>query len=164
MLPGWRLNAIGTMPSDALGGQVARRLQQTGDCRDRLTHGIYSPTDPQQALGRLEQAFTLMQQAEPTLKKIKVASRTGQLPAGKSSELVELAYEAGLISAAEAALVRETELVRHDAIQVDAFSIETYQQGEPLIVGLSQNQEEGGWRDQDVSDALNISVSTIERV
>lgn len=135
VLPGWRLNPIGTSPSDALGSQVARRLQQTGDCRDRLTAGIYIPTDPQQALGRLEHAFTLMQQAEPILKKVKTASRAGQLPSGKPGELVELACESGLISAPEAALLREAELARNDTIQVDAFSLEAYQQGEPLMLG-----------------------------
>lgn len=33
-----------------------------------------------------------------------------------------------------------------------------------ILLKADINQEGGGWRDQDISDALDISVSTIERV
>jgi transposase len=33
-----------------------------------------------------------------------------------------------------------------------------------ILLKSDINQESGGWRDQDISDALDISVSTIERV
>ena len=33
-----------------------------------------------------------------------------------------------------------------------------------ILLKADINREDGGWRDQDISDALDISVSTIERV
>lgn len=127
MLLGWRLNPIGTLPSDRLGSQVAQILQQPGQVRDRLTQGIYLPTDLQQTLGRIEHAFALVHQAEPILQKIKAASRAGQLPSGKPDQLLELAYQAGVINEAEVTLICEAEFARNDAIQVDAFSVESSQ-------------------------------------
>ena len=70
----WRLNPIGSLPSDKLGSEVARKLQTPGQIRDRLTAGIYIPTSSEEALGRLEKAFILLSQAEPLLKKLKNAS------------------------------------------------------------------------------------------
>jgi len=122
----WRLNPLGTMPSDQLGSQIAYALQQPGQLRDRLTAGIHIPTDHQQALGRLEHAFNLLFQADPVLKKIKAASRSGKLPPGRTEQLLETAYKTGLITEAELTLVCEAEFARQDAIQVDAFNYEEY--------------------------------------
>ncbi|NEQ29696.1 MAG: acyl-CoA dehydrogenase [Leptolyngbya sp. SIO4C5] len=124
-----RLNPMGTLPPDKLGHQVAQLVQTGGTPRDRLTAGIHIPQDEHQALGRLERAFTLVQQAAPIVRKIKAASRAGQLPPAKADELLTLAYEAGLISEAEVNQVCEAEFARNEAIQVDAFSFEAYQQG-----------------------------------
>ncbi|NJR55135.1 MAG: helix-turn-helix domain-containing protein [Acaryochloris sp. CRU_2_0] len=33
-----------------------------------------------------------------------------------------------------------------------------------ILLKADINQDEGGWRDQEISEALDISVSTIERV
>lgn len=125
-LPIWRLNSLSGMPSDKLGTQVANILQKPGQIRDRLTKGIHVPTDKHQALGRLENAFALVHQAEPILKKVKAASRSGQLPSGKPDQVLQFAYEAGLITEAEVTLVCEAEFARNDAIQVDAFTFDEY--------------------------------------
>ncbi|MFE4107176.1 acyl-CoA dehydrogenase [Almyronema epifaneia] len=127
-----RLNPMGTHPADRLGHRVAQQVQTIGTGRDRLTAGIHVPTDAHQALGRLERALALVQQAEPILKKIKAASHAGQLPSAKPEDLLTLAYEAGLISEAETTLVCEAEFARNDAIQVDAFTFEAYQQSEKV--------------------------------
>lgn len=129
LLAWWRFNPIGAMPSDHLGSQVAQSLQQIGSVRDRLTVGIYIPTDQQQALGRLEHALTLAQQADVVLQKIKAASRAGTLPKGKPDHLLGIAYETGVITEAEATIVCQAEFARNDAIQVDAFSAEDYYRG-----------------------------------
>ena len=54
-----RTNPVGHPPSDALGAQAAATLRRPGAQRDRLTADVYLPTDPAQALGRLERAFLL---------------------------------------------------------------------------------------------------------
>jgi acyl-CoA dehydrogenase len=128
-----RLNPIGMPPVDRLGSQVAQSLLKPGQGRDRLTAGIYLPTDEQQALGRLEQAFASVHQAEPIFKRIKTAIRTGQLAPAHSDQAGQAACEAGLIDQTEWAIVREAERIRNDAIQVDAFTFEDYQRGNGLV-------------------------------
>jgi len=114
----WRLNPMGTLPSDRLGSQVAQALQKGGEVRDRLTTGIYIPSDPDQALGRLEYAFNLTHQVAPLLKKIKQANPKNL---SRSANLAENANSLELISEAEKDLLQEAEIARNDAIQVDAF-------------------------------------------
>jgi acyl-CoA dehydrogenase len=122
-----RLNPIGSLPADALAHQMAQALQIPAGLRDRLTDGIYLPEHPDEALGRLEQAFRLSVEAESIFKTIKTASRSGQLPTGKPEALIESALAAGVITAEAARLVREAEMARHDAIQVDTFTLDEYQ-------------------------------------
>ena len=124
----WRLNPIGVAPTDVLTHQMAQDLQTSGGLRDRLTNSIYLPEHPDESLGRLEQAFRLSVQAESILKTIKTASRNGQLPQAKSESLIDAAVSAGVITEESAKLVREAEMARNDAIQVDTFTLEEYQQ------------------------------------
>jgi acyl-CoA dehydrogenase len=150
VLPVWRLNPIGTLPSDRLGSQVAELMQQVGEGRDRLTAGIHIPTDTNQALGRSEHAFTLVHQVEPLLKSIKAASRAGKLPSGKPEQMIENAVAIGLITEAEKELIQKAELVRNDAIQVDAFTAEDYQRGvvlpqtQPILIAEDHHVESNG--------------------
>lgn len=129
----WRLNPIGLPPADELGHKVAHLLQTPGETRDRLTANIYLPSHPDEPLGRLEQALCLSLQAEAILKTIKAASYAGQLPQAKPETLIDGALSAGVITKADAQLVREAEIARNDAIQVDAFSLEDYQTGTQLF-------------------------------
>ncbi|MBE9010281.1 acyl-CoA dehydrogenase [Pseudanabaenaceae cyanobacterium LEGE 13415] len=131
-----RINPLGTIPSDVLGSRVAQALQTTGHDRDCLTTGIYIPTHPDEALGRLEQAMKLCEQAEAINSKIKQASRAGQLPLGKVETLIEDALKTGVIVQAEADLIRSAESARFDAIQVDAFTVQEYQ-GTPVSLPLN---------------------------
>lgn len=133
VLPFWRLNPIGASPNDTLGHQVAQQLQVPGEVRDRLTAGIYCPDHPDEALGRLEQAFHLSVAAEPIFKTLKTAVQNGQLPSAKPAQQLQVALATGLITEEEANLLREADSVRSDAVQVDAFTLEEYQQtGQPL--------------------------------
>jgi acyl-CoA dehydrogenase len=137
-LLGWcRLNAIASLPTDAIGGQVAKSLQTFGCDRDRLTTGIYIPTDSNQALGRLENAFSLSTLAEVVFQKLKAAMRLGELPNIKLDRNLEqaiaMSLSANIISEAEANILRSAELARNDAIQVDAFTLDEYMQGSEVV-------------------------------
>jgi acyl-CoA dehydrogenase len=127
----WRLNPIGTMPSDELGSEIARSMQTPSAQRDRLTEGIYipafSPIDTE-ALARLERAFDLCYQSELVLQKIKTAIASGQLPNAKPETIIDLALANNAIAPEEAKIVREAELASQDAIQVDSFSAIEYQE------------------------------------
>jgi acyl-CoA dehydrogenase len=128
-----RLNPIGRMPSDELGGQIARALQTPGPQRDALTGGIYVPSDPREALGRLERAFRLSCEAETAVQKIREATRSGSLPRGRPDQLVAQALEQGIVSQEEADLMREAEKACDDAIQVDSFTPEEYASETPSM-------------------------------
>jgi acyl-CoA dehydrogenase len=102
---------------------VVKTILVTGDQRDRLTDGIYYPKDRYtQQLARLDYAMDIALKAEATEKKIRDAVKKKQLPKKKALELVNEAQAAGIISAEEAALMKEAGAVRLDAIQVDDFS------------------------------------------
>jgi acyl-CoA dehydrogenase len=127
-LPWVRWHSLGDLPSDTLGHEVAQLLQKDGFVRERLTEGIYLPTDEMQALGRLEKAFKLAHQSLPIIQKIKEAIKVGLLPKDKPEKLLDLAKMRDVITQAEMELMMQAELARNDAIQVDAFSLAEYQQ------------------------------------
>jgi acyl-CoA dehydrogenase len=58
-----RLAPLGHPPSDHLGGQAAATLRAPGAQRDRLTADLFLPSDPEEALDRLERAFALVAEA-----------------------------------------------------------------------------------------------------
>jgi acyl-CoA dehydrogenase len=129
----WQFNPIGIFPSDSLGSEIAQQMQTPSQDRDRLTAGIYLPTTAPEALGRLEEAFRLVNQAEPIFKKIKIASQSGQLPSGKPEQLIAAALKAGVIRADEAELLHQAEALRQDAIQVDSFTLTEYQEQHGIL-------------------------------
>ncbi|MCZ6677167.1 MAG: acyl-CoA dehydrogenase, partial [Candidatus Poribacteria bacterium] len=126
-----RLNPIGRMPSDELGSQISRAIQTPSPQRDTLTAGIYVPSDPNEALGRLERAFKLSYGAEGVIGKIQDAIQAQKLPKARPERLVAEALEIGVVSQAEAQLVAEAEAARNDAIQVDSFTQKEYMAGNP---------------------------------
>ncbi len=121
-----RLNPISRGPSDELGSRVAQILQTPGEQRDRLTGGIYIPKEKTEALGRIEHAFLLVKQAEPVVRKIGKAVKSGKLQKDRPERLVKQALEAGVISREEAQLLKDAEAAREDAIQVDSYTLEEY--------------------------------------
>jgi acyl-CoA dehydrogenase len=121
-----RLNSLGDGPSDDLSHEVAQALQVQGAQRDRLSDGMYLPTDVDTAVGRLEHAFGLSIEAEGVAKKIKAAVKAKKLPRKAPAALVEEALKQGVITGGEADLVRRAEEARFDAITVDSFDLDEY--------------------------------------
>ena len=136
----WRMNPIGAMPSDQLGHQIAATIQQEGGVRDRLTSHIYHPQSMDashpDALSRLEHTFSLAHQAEPIVRKIKAASRSGKVSKGRPETLFSEAFSAEIIDEEELRIVSEAAIARYDTIQVDAFTKEEYL-GKPLSMNES---------------------------
>ncbi|MNS91294.1 Acyl-coenzyme A dehydrogenase [compost metagenome] len=121
-----RINSIGSQASDGWSHLISTAMLTEGGVRDRLTDGIYMPTDRNEALGRLEHAFTVVNRADAAEKKIKKAIRDGALPKKKVHLLLEEARNKNIITADEFKLVTEADSVRYDAILVDDFSQEEY--------------------------------------
>lgn len=134
----FRLNPLGQAPSDKLSQRVAQLIQQP-DARERMTAGIYVPKDPAEALGRLENAYRLMHQAMPIFKQLKAATQSGQLSAELASSspesLIEAGLRAGLITGTDSDIAYAAQVACTDAIQVDSFTLEDYQNiGHPKIL------------------------------
>jgi acyl-CoA dehydrogenase len=121
-----RINSMGSQASDGWSHAIASAMLKPGSVRDRLTDGIYLPTDRKQALGRLEYAFELVIKSEAAEKKIRKAVHAGVLPKKKTHLLLDEAREKNVITADEFKLIQESDSVRYDAILVDDFSEEQY--------------------------------------
>ncbi len=122
-----RINRIGTMPSDKLGHKVAQAMQIPGEQRDRLTSGIFVTESTDEALGKYEHALNLIVKTWPVYKKLYKATKSREIPKAHVLEQIEPALEKGIISKDEADLVKKTEDARLDAIQVDEFTLEEYE-------------------------------------
>ncbi|MEK2688487.1 acyl-CoA dehydrogenase [Bdellovibrio sp. GT3] len=121
-----RINSIGSQASDGWTHAIAAEMMKEGGIRDRLTDGIYLPKERDQAIGRLDYAFTVSLRAEAAEKKIKKAIRDGVLPKKKANMLIDDALAKNVINAEEAGLMKEADAVRYDAILVDEFTEEQY--------------------------------------
>jgi acyl-CoA dehydrogenase len=123
-----RLNFVGLAPTDRLTHRVADAIQTNEEQRDRVTKGIYMPTQAGESLARLEHAHQVIRQAAAVEKKVRAATHARTLNK-KSKTLLDDALKAGVITAQEKDLMTEAERSRWDAIQVDEFTQEEYVSG-----------------------------------
>ena len=108
-------------PSDALTGELADSLMQPSRLRDELTSLVYVNGGRDDAVGRMEYTFNLLEKAEaPYLKYFKALS-AGRLGGDTPEEKLADAVAQGVITAEEQALVAEYDAARYDAIQTDDF-------------------------------------------
>jgi acyl-CoA dehydrogenase len=109
-------------PSDNLGHQVAKCLIEPSPTRDRLTAGLYVPKDENDALGVIDLALDATVAAESIEAKLRVARKAGKI-AGRDEALAERhACEAGIITAAELAVLERRRVLRDKVIRVDDFA------------------------------------------
>ncbi|MCD6055237.1 MAG: acyl-CoA dehydrogenase [Gammaproteobacteria bacterium] len=110
-------------PSDLLEQQLAQLLLSPSDLRNRLTSLCFIPDDSNDRLGRLEIAFNRHIACMPLIQKMRLAlgkekvSGNGML---KEDVLVQ-ALQEHVITAEEVQQLREYDLLRKDALQVDEF-------------------------------------------
>ncbi|MBI3899462.1 MAG: acyl-CoA dehydrogenase [Gammaproteobacteria bacterium] len=106
-------------PSDKLGQQAAAILLEPSAARDRLTAGIYVPTDPQSGVGRIEHALAKVIAAESVERKLQHINEAQSV--FTMDALIDAAQTQGLISIEEAELARTAHAARRAAIMVDDF-------------------------------------------
>ncbi len=116
-------------PSDRLGHRVAALLLAPSGVRDRLTHGIFTPTGRDEPLGRLDDALQKVIAAEPVEKKIRDAIKANLIASGSDEQLLQRALQAGIISASEAGSVVVAQAARREVIRVDDFPPDYWQRG-----------------------------------
>jgi acyl-CoA dehydrogenase len=110
--------------SDAVGKAAVALVLEPGEARDRLTREIFVSTDKNDPTGLLEHTFARLAAAEEANRKIERGVRKGEVKRYHGRDWIAEAVQAGVISSAEEALVRELEDLTNRVIAVDHFDPE----------------------------------------
>jgi len=127
----WTLFPFGAShraPADSLTRRAARVILRAGSARERLTEGLFIPTDANDPLAQLEAALEKATAAEPVLSHLRNAMRSGQLQAGDPEHHLIEGVTAGVIDEREAALVRAAVAARQQVIGVDEFAADYWRE------------------------------------
>jgi acyl-CoA dehydrogenase len=107
--------------SDRLATTCVRLALEPGEVRDRLTRYIYVSKDPKDPTGLLEVALEKVVAAEEAEKKLERAIRSGTVRRYHGLDWIGDAVNAGAITEAEGAQLREVEALTARVIAVDHF-------------------------------------------
>jgi len=113
--------AVYRPPQDALVKRVADAILHHGKARERLTEGLYLPTEASEPLAQLERALESAAAAQPIVARLRDAMRSGQLASGDPEQSLMRAIAAGAITEDDAALVSAAVAARRRVIEVDEF-------------------------------------------
>lgn len=141
VLGAWsRINSIGSQGTDGWSGLISTAMMNSGEQRDRHTTGIYWVGEKSHGAqvvqdrlakndqtARLENAFNFVTRAEAAEKKIRAAVKAGSIPRKKGSAAWDEALSKKIITQDEFKMLSEADRVRYDAILVDEFSEQEYQ-------------------------------------
>jgi acyl-CoA dehydrogenase len=120
------LNALAGEVNDKHTHKIASLILTDSEQRLRHTEGVYMPRGTTEQLGLLEEAFRMVKRAEGIDKKVRAAVKAKTIAKAKGPALYQSARDAGVIDAAEHAVLMRAEELRVAAIQVDDFSQEEY--------------------------------------
>lgn len=130
VLGAWsRINSLGSQATDHLKSVVVDKMLYDEEFRNHLVSGIYTPQDAKDPVGRLNHARALSLKAMDIDKKIYSARRKGVLPRVKGEALYQAALEKGVVTQAELDVLKQAELARWDAIQVDDYDEHSFKHG-----------------------------------
>ncbi|TAK55998.1 MAG: acyl-CoA dehydrogenase [Gammaproteobacteria bacterium] len=108
--------------SDQLNPRIAALVMNPGEARERLCKYVYRTLEPGNHLGLVQEALELAVAAEPLEKKIRVDGvKTGRVSALDLPGQIREALAAGVISEAEATLLREYDRKVMAIVDVDDF-------------------------------------------
>jgi acyl-CoA dehydrogenase len=121
-------------PSDDLGRRIADLIMNPTPARERLSGHIYKSLTPGNALGLLQEALLLAQDAETLEKRIRVDGvKTGRVSALDLPGQIDEALAAGIITPAEAATLREYDAKVMALVAVDDFGPLEFAHGVPEV-------------------------------
>ncbi|MEK6748560.1 MAG: acyl-CoA dehydrogenase [Pseudomonadota bacterium] len=115
--------------SDHQGHQAAHLLLSKSDVRDRLTRGIFIPTDTQEPLGRLEAAMGMVNEVDVIDKKIHLARKEKRIQGYDIASVVAAALHNKVITQAEYDFWQKYEKLRLEVIRVDDFDAKLHNPG-----------------------------------
>lgn len=111
-------------PSDKLADQVAELVMKPSDTRNRLAEGIDWHESSHNAITLLDKTLRAVLSTDLLEKRIRKAARDGQVQGRKWLEQIDNALVQALITPEEAQLLRETDRLRYQVINVDDFASE----------------------------------------
>ncbi len=112
------------VPSDEVGHQVAKSLIAPSETRDRLTAECFLPRVEQEPVGAIELALKATLEAEQIEAKIRAAEKDGRFagnPLANVRDIAAVAFEAGVINAAEYEVMKRRNHLRDIVVRVDDF-------------------------------------------
>jgi acyl-CoA dehydrogenase len=110
-------------PSDAQGRAIARLITSPSPTRERLSAHIYKTLEPTNALGLLQEVLLLADAAEPLEKRVRVDGvKQGRITALDLPGQIAQAAQFGILSGAEAGLLRDYDAKVFNLINVDDFA------------------------------------------
>jgi acyl-CoA dehydrogenase len=116
-------------PSDHLGHEVASLLLKPGAARDRLTAGMFIPSNEEEAVGALEAALASTLACEPLQAELEKARKEGKLKSREELLQIAEARELGIIDAEQALQLERDYALRRKVIMVDDFAPEQLRAG-----------------------------------
>ena len=117
-------------PSDRLGHKIVEQQMVPSESRERLADGIYKTVEPGNPIGLLQQALELSVRAAPLEKRLRVDGvKTGRVTALDLPGQIEQGLAAAILSADEAALLRDYDRKVMDLVHVDDFTTEELMAG-----------------------------------
>ena len=111
-------------PSDDLGHQVASLLMKPSAARDRLTEGMFVPTNEADAMGALEASLASTLVCEPLQAELEKARKEGKLKSRDEMQMVAEARDKGLITPEQVTQLQRDYALRRQVIMVDDFAPE----------------------------------------
>ncbi len=106
---------------DRLGKEAVRLVLTPGEVRDRLTRDVYVSRDPRDPTGLLEIGMEKVIAAEEAERKAERAIRAGKVRRFYGIDWIGDAIRQGILTEAEAGLMREAEAITDRVIAVDSF-------------------------------------------
>ncbi|MDR2186545.1 MAG: acyl-CoA dehydrogenase [Azonexus sp.] len=112
------------VPSDAVGQQAAKRLITPSATRDRLTAECFIEPLESDPVGVIELALAATLEAEPIEARIRAAEKAGRFdgnPQANVRDIASVAFESGVIDAAEYEVMKRRNRLRDIVVRVDDF-------------------------------------------
>jgi len=118
-------------PSHKLDAKVATIITTPGEARDRLTAGMYMPTNEKDYVARLEDAFVSAHKSYDLEKKLSKLVKEGTLSQSEDhAAMIEEALQKSVISKEEHKILTTAHVNRDDIVGVDCFPQEWH--GKPV--------------------------------
>ncbi|HUR42235.1 MAG TPA: acyl-CoA dehydrogenase [Verrucomicrobiae bacterium] len=122
-----RLNPLAGPMADKVSHEAALCIDHFDEQYERLIDGVFHAPETFPGTGRLMRAFRLVTEAHAAAERIILAQRKKVLTRGLlPAEVGDEAVKAGIVTAAEARLLKEALAARLEAIEVDVFTPEQF--------------------------------------